>query len=155
MTGKKTASASSVHHTEPAPPIGSLLRLPREHIVERMLSDVNARGFDISDAELRIFMYPGPDGRRPVDLARQCHMTRQAMNYLLAGLERRGYLERKPQKGQTLRLIRLTKSGRQVFACMCGSVSAVEQEWTAYLGERRFVALRRTLQDLTGWLDAG
>ena len=74
--------------------IGSLLRLPHEVIVARMLAALNAKGFDISPTELGVFLYPGPEGRRPIELARQCHMTRQAMNYVLAGLERRGYIER-------------------------------------------------------------
>jgi DNA-binding MarR family transcriptional regulator len=33
---------------------------------------------------------------RPSDLAARLHMSKQALNYLLGELERRGYLERDP-----------------------------------------------------------
>ena len=39
--------------------------------------------------------YPGPDGKRPSDLAAEANMSRQATNYLLGQLERLGYVERR------------------------------------------------------------
>jgi len=38
------------------PMIGSLLRLPHEVIVARMLAALNAKGFDISATELGVFL---------------------------------------------------------------------------------------------------
>jgi DNA-binding MarR family transcriptional regulator len=128
------------------PMIGSLLRLPHEVIVARMLAALDADGFDITATELGVFLYPGPQGRRPVDLARQCNMTRQAMNYVLAGLERRGYIE--PRAGGPTRVVRLTRRGRAAIARIRQSVAAVEREWTARLGAQRFNALRETLYEL-------
>jgi len=134
------------------PMIGSLLRRPREYIVARMLSEVNSNGFDVTDTELMVFMHPGPDGRRPIDLARQCHMSRQAMNYVLAGLERRGYIERSAASESAARVVRMTHRGRDMFARMRRCVAAIEQQWTAHLGARRFNVLRETLRDLSTWL---
>src|SRR2546426_11710077 len=90
---KKTASRKPARQTI-TPMIGSLLRLPHEVVLLRMLAALKANGFDITQTELGVFLYPGPEGRRPVDLARQCNMSRQAMNYVLAGLEHRGYIQR-------------------------------------------------------------
>ena len=73
-----------------------------------MLAALAKNGFDVTATELGVFLYPGPDGRRPADLARQCNMTRQAMNYVLTGLERRGYIERHAGPSATARIVRLT-----------------------------------------------
>jgi DNA-binding MarR family transcriptional regulator len=134
------------------PMIGSLLRLPHEVIVTRMLAALDAKGFDISPTELGVFLYPGPEGRRPIELARQCHMTRQAMNYVLAGLEHRGYIERHTGSSPAARVVRMTDRGWAMVAPIRECVAAIEQEWTAHLGARRFKALRETLRDLSRWL---
>ena len=134
------------------PLIGSLLRLPREEIVTRMLAALNAHGIDITLTEMTVFMYPGPEGQRPINLAKQCNMTRQAMNYVLTGLERRGYIERHTGTSGAARVVRLTDKGWEVIAQMRRCVAEVEQQWTAYLGEQRFKALSETLRDLSQWL---
>lgn len=132
--------------------IGSLLRLPHEVIVARMLAALEADGFDISPTELGVFLYPGPEGRRPIELARQCQMTRQAMNYVLAGLERRGYIERRAGASPAARVVRMTDRGRAMVAPIRDCVAAIEREWTAHLGAQRFRALRETLRELSLWL---
>ncbi len=134
------------------PMIGSLLRLPHEAVVARMLAALNNGGFDVTLTELGVFLFPGPDGRRPIDLARQCNMTRQAMNYVLAGLERRGYIERRAGPGSAARAVRMTARGREMIAQIRSSVAGIEQEWIAHLGARRFAELRETLHDLARWL---
>jgi len=131
------------------PKIGSLLRLPRDYIVARMLAEVNSKGFDVTSTELMVFMYPGPDGRRPIDLARQCYMTRQAMNYVLTGLENRGYLERSKESNTAARQVRMTDKGREMFEQIRSCIATIEQEWAAQLGIERFNALRDTLYDLS------
>ena len=45
------------------PLIGSLLRLPHEVVVARMIEVLNSHDFDITPTELNIFLYPGPEGR--------------------------------------------------------------------------------------------
>lgn len=131
-----------------SPMIGVLLRLPHEAVVARIQAAVADAGFDITPSELGVFLYPGPEGRRPSDLARQCRTTRQSMNYLLAGLEARGYLQREDAEGQAGRVVRLTAKGRKVIAPARDAVVAVEREWTALLGAERFEMLRATLQHL-------
>lgn len=132
--------------------IGSLLRLPREHVVARMLAQVNAKGFDVSQTELGVFMYPGPDGKRPSELAKQCNMSRQAMNYVIVGLETRGYIERRPGRGTVTTVLHMTPKSQHMYALMRDCVAVIEQEWKTRLGEERFDALRETLHDLSTWL---
>lgn len=115
----------------------------------RMLASLDGNGFDITSTELGVFLYPGPEGRRPIDLARQCNMTRQAMNYVLMGLERRGYIERQASAGAaTATLIRMTEKGWAMVEPIRKCVGEIEHEWTAYLGAQRFNALRKTLSEL-------
>ena len=77
------------------PLMGALLRMPLDAIRARMLDDVHAAGYlDVVPAHAAVLRYPGPDGRRPSDLAVEAGMSRQAMNYLLGQLEQLGYLVR-------------------------------------------------------------
>lgn len=134
------------------PMIGSLLRLPHEAVTARILAVLQGHGLDITPTELGVFLYPGPEGRRPAELARQCNMTRQAMNYVLAGLERRGYIERQAAPGSAGRVVRMTAKAWDMVAPIRNCVAEIEQEWIAHLGARRFNALRETLHDLALWL---
>jgi DNA-binding MarR family transcriptional regulator len=134
------------------PLIGSLLRLPHEVVVARMLAALDAHGFDITLTELGLFLYPGPDGRRPIDLARQCDMTRQAMNYVLSGLENRDYIERRAGSTPVATVVRLTDKGWEAVAEIRSCVTEIEKEWAAYLGAPRFKSLQETLRDLSQWL---
>ena len=79
-------------------------------------------------------------------------MTRQAMNYVLASLERRGYIERRVGPNAAARVVRMTDRGWSMVVHMRSCVAAIEREWTAHLGAKRFNALRETLRDLSLWL---
>jgi hypothetical protein len=46
----------------------------------------------------------------------------------------------------------MTDRGWAMVAPIRDCVAAIEQEWTAHLGARRFKALRETLRDLSQWL---
>jgi DNA-binding MarR family transcriptional regulator len=151
------SNSQSVGRTKPGQPaltpmIGSLLRLPHEVVTARILAVLQSKGVDISPTELGVFLYPGPEGRRPAELARQCNMTRQAMNYVLAGLERRGYIERQAGPNSATRVVRMTARGRAMVAPVRNCVAEIELELAAHLGAKRFKALRETLHDLALWL---
>src|ERR1700745_1899648 len=84
----------------PPPLIGALLRIPFETVRERMLAGLHERGYtDLIAAHLDVFQYPGPDNQRPIDLAAQTRMSKQALNYLLGQLEQLGYLTREIDEG--------------------------------------------------------
>ena len=134
------------------PLIGALLRFPREVVVQRMLEALNEHGYDLTPTELAVMMYPGPQGQRPSELARAGAMSRQSMNYLLSGLEGRGYLRRADGDQGLARVIHLTERGRAAGKLMRKTVEQIEREWIEFLGKDRFDALSETLLDLSRWL---
>lgn len=138
------------------PLIGALMRMPVEVVRARMLSELHARGFtDIVPAHLVVLRWPGPQGRRPSEIAAQAEISKQALNYLLGQLEELGYLERRPDtEDQRSRRIHLTTRGREVAQTMRAAVTTIETEWTTLLGPRDFQQLRTLLQRLNDGLSS-
>ena len=130
--------------------IGALMRLPWEAVHRHMLQALREHGFgDIDGPRLAVFLWPGPDGQRPSDLAARMKVTKQALNYLLGDLERLGYLERHPDPDdRRARRLALTDRGRQLVPVIRGAVSRTERDWAASLGEARFEQLRELLVEL-------
>jgi DNA-binding MarR family transcriptional regulator len=149
------AADSSSHFTTASenfgpPLIGALLRVPWEAVQRRMLDRLHQRGFDDLEApHLNVFQYPGPQGARPSELAARLLMSKQALNYLLGQLERRGYLERRvdPDDLRSKRLA-LTPRGVAMIGVMREAVGEVEASWAEQLGEARFAQLRDLLLEL-------
>ena len=152
MSRAKTGTSSKLAAQPITPMIGSLLRLPHEVIMARMLAALRGSGFDLTPTELGVFLNPGPDGRRPIDLARQCNMTRQAMNYVLAALEHRGYIKRNTETDAATRVVRLTARGWEIVAQIRACVASIEREWALHFGAQRFKAFSETLRELATWL---
>src|SRR5947209_16312391 len=134
----------------PAPLIGALLRVPFETVRDRMLAGLHERGFtDLVAAHLDVFQYPGPENQRPLQLATQTRMTKQALNYLLGQLEQLGYLTREPDSNdQRSKRVRLTPRGHAATRAIYEIVQQVETEWEQQLGPRKFGQLRRLLTEL-------
>jgi DNA-binding MarR family transcriptional regulator len=106
-----------------------------------------AAGHDrLSPAHMYVFQTPGPDGVRPTELARRTNMTKQAMNHLLAGLERDGYLRREPSAGdRRAAVIRLTERGHEVERLMIASSARLEREFSQLLDPATVEQLRTLL----------
>ena len=134
----------------PRPLIGALLRVPFQTVRDRMLAGLHERGFiDLVAAHLDVFQYPGPENQRPLDLAIQTRMTKQALNYLLGQLEQLGYLTRETDSSdQRSKRIRLTPKGHVVVRAIREIVHEVEGEWERQLGPRKFGQLRLLLGEL-------
>jgi DNA-binding MarR family transcriptional regulator len=134
-----------------APPlIGALMRMPGDAVLARMLGDLHAAGFDdLVAAHFAVLRYPGPDDRRPSDLAEEVGMTRQAMNYLLGQLERSGYLVRDDDPhDRRSRRVRLTERGDAVRRTIRATVTEIETELEQELGREHFAQLRERLTEL-------
>jgi DNA-binding MarR family transcriptional regulator len=133
------------------PPLtGALLRAPWEAVRRRMLERLHEHGFDgLDTAHLNVFLYPGPQGTRPSELAARLGVSKQALNYLLGDLERSGYLERQtdPRDARS-KLIALTPRGVLVAQTMRDAVSEIEQDWQEQLGPKRFAQLHQLLREL-------
>jgi DNA-binding MarR family transcriptional regulator len=141
--------AGSVRRRTP-PLLGALLRLAWQQVRRQMAHDIAASGFDdLQDAHLSVFQYPGPDGLRPVDLARQIRMSRQATNYLIAQLEDFGYLERRSKNGDRRRVY-LTARGRRLMASIEQSVRQFDARAARQAGRDRFKAFIDVLRTMAG-----
>jgi DNA-binding MarR family transcriptional regulator len=134
----------------PPPLIGALLRVPLETVRDRMLAGLHERGFtDLVAAHLDVFQYPGPENQRPLQLAAQTRMSKQALNYLLGQLQQRGYLTRETDDDdQRSKRVRLTPKGHATIKAIREIVQEVEDEWEAQLGPRKFAQLRKHLTQL-------
>ncbi|MEJ8859832.1 MarR family transcriptional regulator [Variovorax robiniae] len=148
-TVKKAGRLRAVEQPVITPLIGSLLRLPHEVMVGRIFESVQAHGFQVTLTELRVFLFPGPDGLRPAELSRRCNMTRQAMNYVLASLENQDLIERRDGPDLATRVVHLTDRGWRLIGQIRECVATVEGEWAALLGKRRMEDLRQTLHELS------
>ena len=115
-----------------------------------MLERLHQRGFeDFDAAHLSIFQYPGPQNRRPSELAASLGMSKQALNYLLGQLERLGYLKRVPDPDDLRsKRVALTARGVSAVGVIREAVGEMETVWERRLGAKRFDQLRGLLVDL-------
>jgi DNA-binding MarR family transcriptional regulator len=132
--------------------IGALLRMPYEAIHIRIVAEANAAGFDdFVPAHFAVLRYPGPNGRRPSDLAEEAGMSRQAMNYLLGQLEALDYIVRRddPDDLRSKRVY-FTKRGEALRDTIRQSVSVIERTLKGELGSSAYEQLRQLLVELNG-----
>jgi DNA-binding MarR family transcriptional regulator len=126
------------------------MRMPVDEIRRRMLAALHEQGFeDLIPAHLIVLRWPGPDGLRPVEVAEQTGMSKQALNYLLGQLEETGYLERvdDPDDRRSKR-IRVTKRGWAAGKVMRDAVGEVEQEFVDAHGKKELGDLLELLTQL-------
>jgi DNA-binding MarR family transcriptional regulator len=135
-----------------APFIGALLRLTYQVSRRRSLSALMERGFtDVNQSLLNALFYPmAQGGMRPIDMAEQTNMTKQAMNYLIGQLEAAGYLERRRGERGDRRLIYLTRRGWLVFETIWKAQIQLQKDWEKMLGKKRFDEFMKTLRQLSG-----
>jgi DNA-binding MarR family transcriptional regulator len=145
----KSLYADLVATSEP-PLIGALLRLPLDRVYRQILHALREHGFaDITSAHFQVLRWPGPRGQRPVELAQQAGMTRQAMNYLLSQLEELGYVERRADPDDVRsRRVYLTSRGMSTISVIRDAVTELERDWEAQLGPERWRQLKELLAGL-------
>ena len=124
--------------------------MPWEAVRRHTLERLHDRGFiDLDAAHLNVFLYPGPQGAKPSELAARLRISKQALNYLLGELERLGYLERRPDPDDLRsKRILLTPRGTSLIPVIREAVGEVETAWAQQLGPERFAQLRNLLLDL-------
>ena len=132
------------------PLIGALMRMPLDAVYRRMLADLHDAGFtELVPAHFAVLRYPGPDDRRPSDLAAEVGMSKQAMNYLLGQLERSGYLIRdNDPDDRRSRRVRLTERGHAVSRTIRATVTDIEADLERELGREHVALLRELLTEL-------
>src|SRR3954471_556574 len=129
------------------PLIGALVRRPMEVVHLRILRGAAEAGFtDLVLAHLAVLRYPGPNGRRPSELAAEVGMTKQAMNYLLGQLEGLGYVERQDDPDdQRSKRVDMTARGEALRAVIRRTVMTIEEELEAEPGSSSYAQLRKLL----------
>jgi len=98
--------------------IGALLRVPAQAIHRRLITELNAAGFEeLRVPHMAVLQFPGPDGVRPGTLAERAGISKQAMNQLLHSLEGLGYIVRTEASDEgRARIIRFTQRGHAAYA---------------------------------------
>jgi DNA-binding MarR family transcriptional regulator len=135
---------------EPAINFGVLLFISYRHMEIRILQAVRDAGFDdVTLAQARVFQRIGPGGSRLTDLAEQAQMTKQSAAGLVDELERMRYVHRVPDPNdRRARLIQIDTRGQRAAKAAQSAHDAIQAEWRAHLGARRFNQLRETLEEL-------
>ncbi len=127
--------------------IGALLRVPAEAIHRRLVTELNAAGFEeLRVPHMAVLQFPGPDGVRPGTLAERAGISKQAMNQLLRSLEHLGYIVRSDAPGEgRARIVRFTRRGRAAYSKIHEILRDIEEEWRAELGPEDFARLKQLL----------
>lgn len=130
-----------------SPLIGALVRRPAEAVHLRILREAQDAGFaDLVQAHLAVLRYPGPNGRRPSELAAEVGTTKQAMNYLLGQLEQLDYVRRSDDpEDQRSKRVFLTERGEALRKVIRRSVTRIENELEKELGAASYAQLRTLL----------
>ncbi|MGI8559359.1 MAG: MarR family winged helix-turn-helix transcriptional regulator [Solirubrobacteraceae bacterium] len=125
----------SRHPLEPVPTVIALFRRATGLMVEELLQRLTAAGFpDVTASEHLVFENLPPGGARLTEIAARAGMSHQAAGELVAGLEARGYLERRsdPSDGRA-RLVLLTSEGRRLVRAALREIVAIQDSWSHYL----------------------
>jgi DNA-binding MarR family transcriptional regulator len=135
--------------------IGTLLRIPREAAVRRVLAGLAPAGYgDVRPAHFTVFQHMPPEGIRLTDLADAALLTKQSMGYLVDDLEALGYVERvSDQTDRRAKVVRLTERGREVEETVRQVIRRIEADWAARLGEDEYRHLLRLLRALIASLE--
>ena len=126
------------------------MRMPVDAVFARILLDLHNAGFtDLVPAHLAVLRYPGPENRRPSELAAEARMTKQAMNYLLGQMQQLGYLTRDDDPAdQRFKRVRLTPRGHAAARAIRDIVAEIEAELEQELGPAQLDQLRQLLIQL-------
>lgn len=91
----------------------------------------------------------GENGARPSELAAAAGVTRQAVTKVVGDLERRGVVRREPDPhdGRGI-IVRYTDRGLRGLAFARRHMQAMEADFAASIGERRWAEVRSALETL-------
>lgn len=135
----------------PPPPLARLLGLALDNLSRQLQERIKEAGFtDQRMAHNAVFAHIPPEGITLADLSRRAGMTKQAMSELVADLELKGYLTRRPdERDKRTKIIELSGRGWAAVRAALAAFEAIEQDLERDLGPRRLKELRRTLEQLT------
>jgi DNA-binding MarR family transcriptional regulator len=131
----------------------SLLRLLIEGsraMEGRLYKGLRAAGYgDVRPAHYAVFRYLDEEGSRVTELAEAAGMTKQSMGELVDHLERRGYVERRPDpRDGRAKIVVFTAKGRRGIEVAAERIAGIEGELARWMGDKRLEDLAGSLADL-------
>ncbi len=116
----------------------------------RALAKFNERGhMGLQPSHQAVLTYLRSGGTRLTELADRAGMTKQAMGQLVDEVERLGYVERVPDESDgRAKIVRFTPAGKQLIRDGAKIAGAIQEEYTALIGPKRFKELRDVLDEL-------
>lgn len=127
--------------------VGALLVEAQRRFNDDLVGRLHARGYrDIRAAHGAVFANIDADGTRATELARRATMTKQSIGELVADLESKGYVERKPDPSDArARIVVLTERGRRIDVAADEEIDAIQRAYEERVGVDGLQALRETL----------
>lgn len=130
----------------PGPNTAALFGKAYSRLGRRIVDGVVAAGFPQRPAHSAVFANIDAAGSRLTDLAARANMTLPSMKELVDDLERRGYVERRPDPvDRRAKLITLTDVGRRCIDAAFRTIADIERDLEQLLGPERLHALRAAL----------
>jgi DNA-binding MarR family transcriptional regulator len=109
---------------------------------------------DVTHADTALLASLDTDDTTISALARRCGITRQAASQQLALLDRKGYVSREPDPGDSRAvLVRRTGKGQALLRDALQVVADIEAGYAAHLGTGQVAQLKALLADLLGHAD--
>jgi DNA-binding MarR family transcriptional regulator len=100
----------------------------------------------LRSSQVRLLSLTPTEGMRVTDLAERVGMTKQALGEFANDLEERGLLESvRDPADRRVRILRPTAAGRRAVRSATRQIEAVEAQWRARLGPRKWEQLRALL----------
>ncbi|MCA1707024.1 MAG: MarR family transcriptional regulator [Actinobacteria bacterium] len=153
MSRREELDTNDAHQIEPGEGerhLGVLLREAWHGFLDELFERLAAEGFDdLRPAYSPVFQHIERGGTRIGVLAERAQMTNQSMGYLVDALERRGYVQRRPDPAdRRAALVVITDRGREEIAAARRLITEIEREWSDRIGQERMASLRQALEVL-------
>lgn len=134
------------------PDIGILLLLAEQEFVRELREQVAAQGYDDQGRSDGFVFRTLNDGPTTITgLAERLHITKQGASQIVDDMERRGYVERRPDPTDArARLLHLTERGKGALAAARKFHQTYERRLRKRLGDEAVDTLRDVLTDMAG-----
>ena len=104
---------------------------------------------DVRPAHYAVFRYLKDEGSRVTELAEAAGMTKQSMGELVDHLERRGYVERRPDpRDGRAKIVVPTEKGRRGIEAAAERIAEIEAELAGRMGKEGLEELIGSLAEL-------
>ena len=104
---------------------------------------------DVRPAHYAVFRYLKGEGSRVTELAEAAGMTKQSMGELVDHLERRGYVERRPDpRDRRAKIVVSTEKGRRGIKAAAERIAEIEAELAGRMGKEGLEELIGLLAEL-------